>query len=399
MPMRLIAELERIRYREGQLLAARDLQDDKDFQALLRWMHTRFLHNTWGLALGLDAELVELGDSSKVVRVSPGLAYDGYGREILLTQSIEVDVPMAGGDEDFYLVIRYKVDDEFPRKPDVVAVCLPEETDPKQERPIFHPLKEQPVFFWKRRDSVRLGEEVPLACWCFDEPSGQMVFDPGVRRNARPLIRPHIGWGATKPGQTSWEEWKLNNVVIGFQVIVDTSEAGFTQTPCYFAFLQGDLWSQDVISSFILGPFESIVGESADRFTFRIMLPTGMTIEGKDVNDDLVNDDFKNHFLAIAKEQAWHVFWIGVEPRIVTFAFAGRVVSLPPADPEHRRLGPWHIQIEGEAPPRLVWVSKETVVDESEAQAKLDTWAEIQARPVIDGFWEAVHIKLHNFEG
>ena len=388
MPTRLITELERIRYCEGQLLAARDLQDDKDFEALLRWMHTRFLHNTWGIALGLDVELV---DSSKVVRVSPGLAYDCNGRELLITQPDEIAVPMMVAGGKFDLVIRYKDDVEFPRKPDVVAVCLPDEMDPQQERPIFHPLKEQPVFLWRQPEAVRLGEEIPLVRVQMDG-TGEITPNRCVRRNARPLMRPHIGRGTTKAGQTAWEEWELNDMVVGYQVTIDTSEAGFTQTPCYFAFLQGDLWSQDVLSNFIIGPFESIAEESADRFTFRIMLPPGMTVASRDVNEE-----FEDCFQNAAQAEAWYVSWIGVEPNLATFA--GRVVGLPPADAEGKRLGVWHIQLEGEDSPRLVHVSGETVVDESEAQAALDTEAEVQARPVIDGSWQATHIRLYQLEG
>ena len=34
--------------------------------------------------------------------------------------------------------------------------------------------------------------------------------------------------------------------MLGLQVKVDTSAAGFTQTPCYFVWLSGDLWSSDL---------------------------------------------------------------------------------------------------------------------------------------------------------
>jgi hypothetical protein len=74
-------------------------------------------------------------------------------------------------------------------------------------------------------------------------------------------------------------------------------------------------------------------------------------------------------------------------------------VSLPPADPAGKRLGPWHIQVKEEASPRLVWVSMETVVDDSEAEAELEAWADFRARPVMDGIWETIHIKLYNLEG
>jgi hypothetical protein len=314
MTTRLINELERIRYREGQLLAARDLQDERDFEALLRWMHTRFLHDTWGIASGLEVE--ELDDSR--VRVWPGLAYDGYGRELLLTQPATIGVPAVvandTGDTDRYLVIRYRDDAEFPRKPDVVAVCLPEEMGPNQERPTFRPLRERPVLLWKWRDAVRLGEEVPLVRY----ESGAQTLDPSVRRNARPLIRPHVGHGLALVDLESMDPWRVNTengpVQIGSQVEIDTSEAGFTQTPCYAVMTDALIQLPQAQVSLPVPVFESVADAQAEGFTYRVL-------DVREILDDLENVGMP----AINTSVQVSIFWIGVEPRIVTFA--GRVVG------------------------------------------------------------------------
>jgi len=53
-PAELQTPFDRVTYREGQLLASRDLHDDFDTAERLRRMHTRFLHYTWGIALGFS---------------------------------------------------------------------------------------------------------------------------------------------------------------------------------------------------------------------------------------------------------------------------------------------------------------------------------------------------------
>ena len=45
---------ERVTYRRGQRLEARDLHDDHRRDARLRELHVRHLHDTWGIALGFE---------------------------------------------------------------------------------------------------------------------------------------------------------------------------------------------------------------------------------------------------------------------------------------------------------------------------------------------------------
>jgi hypothetical protein len=100
---------ERLNYRNGQRLEAADLRAAQDYQiAVRRWLN-RSLY-TPGIAKGLE---VNASDTNKhKVVISPGLALDVYGREIILTAPQEifaVGVPSATPGVVFgnYLVIEY----------------------------------------------------------------------------------------------------------------------------------------------------------------------------------------------------------------------------------------------------------------------------------------------------
>jgi hypothetical protein len=310
MPTRSIAELERIRYRDGQLLTSRDLQDDRDFEALLRWMHTRFLHNTWGIAFGFDVQLMD----PSTLQISSGLAYDCYGRELLVTRAYTIDRPMMGPDEQLDLVIRYKADAEFPNKLDVVAVCQVGVPDPRQGQPIVHAIEEQPLFFWKRPTEVRIGEEIPLTRMRSDAV-GNVTLTHGVRRNARPSIRPHVGYGLAVRDITSLVPWTviLGGVAepIGSQMDIDTSEAGFTQTPCYIVTTKLLIQLPQTQVSLPVQGFGSIAASRAQMFTYRILVP-GIATMADSITSLLAVRPLMSAGISIPIKLS--VSWIGIEP-------------------------------------------------------------------------------------
>jgi hypothetical protein len=313
MLTRSIAELERIRYSEGQLLTSRDLQDNRDFEALLRWMHTRFLHNTWGIAFGLD---VQLGDHS-TLQISPGLAYDCHGREILLTRADAIDVPGMGVDEQFDLVIRYKTDAEFASRPAVVPVCLMEETDPRQGWPLYHITAEQPVFRWRRPAAVRIAEEIPLVRLQSD-PGGNVTLNRRVRRNACPLKRPHIGYGFALVDITTTDPWTVTlptgSVMIGRQIQIDTSAAAFMQTPHYIVMTELLIELPQTQLSLSVQGFESITDAQLEKFTYRLVV---LQEPGIDETSDISTSVLAGQPLVragISRPIKIAIFWIGVEP-------------------------------------------------------------------------------------
>jgi hypothetical protein len=77
----------RVHYFAGQRLTPDDLQAEQDYHRRMRYLHNRLLGQ--GVVYGLD---VTAGDGATVL-VSPGLAIDGLGREIVLTDDVHLPVP------------------------------------------------------------------------------------------------------------------------------------------------------------------------------------------------------------------------------------------------------------------------------------------------------------------
>ena len=63
----------RVTYREGQLFAVHDMEDDQRREAWLRRLHLRYLHDTWGIALGFE---VDKTNDNMSVRLKPGYAVE-----------------------------------------------------------------------------------------------------------------------------------------------------------------------------------------------------------------------------------------------------------------------------------------------------------------------------------
>jgi hypothetical protein len=293
--------LDRVTYKDGQLLTAPDLRDDWRRDERLRRLHTRCLHETWGIALGLGVTAV---NSGKALEVRPGHAVDIYGRDILLAETIQISLPASSEPEPFVLTARYREETAFRDHPDLAGLCLSGGLDPRHERPRFS---------WRRPEDVLFGPEVPLVQVFIVDDTVEGKPDFRVRRNARPLVRPHRGYGITEPGRTGWQLWGSDDEgALGLEVVVDTSEAGFTRKPVYFASLEGDfstpdhpdLWPSGSRTIFFLDAFTFITDVKPDGFIFRIILrgtqfPIGI------------------HFPADkdeAEERQWSVCWHGLEP-------------------------------------------------------------------------------------
>ena len=205
----------RIRHYQGERLRARDLQDEHANLAWMRGLHVVALHDTWGISLGFDAHYLVEQNGRRSVLVTPGFAYDYHGREILLAQSQRVYAPSVSGGIE--LVMRYE--EALGGDRDELLPC------PSG--------RERPAFVWRRAGETRLGLEIPLlGITAEGEP------DLSVRRYAQPMVRPHMSSGLTAPEQYWWN-WTgpavLNVPLISFQTWVDTSAAGFVQTPAYQA--------------------------------------------------------------------------------------------------------------------------------------------------------------------
>ncbi len=94
-----LSKLRRVRYFDGRLLTARDFETEQHYFREKSRRHNLFLHGA-GIACGLTVSL-ESGD----VRVEPGYALDGYGREVSVPEPAKLRLPVSG--DLVYLCVQY----------------------------------------------------------------------------------------------------------------------------------------------------------------------------------------------------------------------------------------------------------------------------------------------------
>jgi hypothetical protein len=293
---------DRVTYHDGQLLATADLRDDQRRAVRFRRLHVRYMHETWGIALGL--KVVAALDNSAVV-VAPGYAVDADGRDIVLARAARVPVPEEVGPQRFVLTLSYQEDAAYRTMADLTGLCLGSDADLRRE---------QPVVTWRRPEDVRFGPQVPLVQVGVAQGTIQGALDFRVRRYARPLVRPHAGWGASELGRTGWQDWQDGGQqALGLETVVDTAEAGFTKTPYYFVLLQGDFsnkkgepiatldyWPAGTEPAFFGPPAGFISAAARDSFTYRLIggtFPFGTPATANQ-----------------AEQRGWRIFWLGLEP-------------------------------------------------------------------------------------
>jgi hypothetical protein len=301
MPDDLEIPFDRITYRDGQLLTALDLGDEHRREARLRRLHSRYLHETWGIALGFEVQKEGTG----AVVVGPGYAVDGMGRDLLLAEGMHLPVPNVPGQqtpETFVLTMSYQEDAALHHCPALAHLCLGNGLDPCIERPRFS---------WHKQDEVRFGPHVPLVQVAVLQGVIQGGLDFRVRRNARPLVRPHIGWGATEPGRTGWRGWQVQvRMPLGIETVVSTAEAGFTSTPHYFALLHGSIaldTPMDESLSLLLHINAQPSQQESVRFLDNLSFIT-----------DTAQDKFTYRLIGLspqmAEQRQMYISWFGVEP-------------------------------------------------------------------------------------
>jgi hypothetical protein len=88
----------------GRLLTAEDFQAEQQYFREKHRLHNRLLHG-FGVVTGLEVSIDKRSKSKGVIRVRPGMAIDCVGREIILSEHLEISVP-AGADVK-YVCIRY----------------------------------------------------------------------------------------------------------------------------------------------------------------------------------------------------------------------------------------------------------------------------------------------------
>ncbi len=222
---------DRPRWFPGQLLTAEDLTAAQDVDTNLRRLHHRMLHG-WGIAAGL-AVTGRRGQAE--VTVGPGYALDAEGRELVLPGPVTKPVPPVAGGADggprrYTLVLRWT--------PDADAVVVDRPGLCATEGAVRR--SDEPTLEWVEPGAVKVGLDVALAevrvqsCRLVDPP------DPASRRLLNPPPTPYTATGSTPAGETGWQVLTdEDGTVWAVTVTVDTSEAGFGDTPTYLARVAG----------------------------------------------------------------------------------------------------------------------------------------------------------------
>jgi hypothetical protein len=190
----ILEPIDRIAFLDGQTLSARDFNDQWRNEARYRAMHNRYLHRTWGIALGLEASIAAGG---RAAVVEPGYAIDSAGNDVLLLGQKEVAVPDLPLAQVFMLAIA------------AGGVCE----------------------WWPAKAWVT-GPHVPLlAAWAQNGAmAGAVDFD--VRRYAHSMAIPRMAAGSTEARHTRWKAGA--GPAVWIEAVVDTSDGGFVASPQYF---------------------------------------------------------------------------------------------------------------------------------------------------------------------
>jgi hypothetical protein len=266
-------DLQRLRHVSGELLRSRDFRDAVAGEAELLWWHQRAVHDSFGIASGLEVELA--ADAASVL-VAPGVAFDCFGRALQVTSPRTIPLPSEAND-GMTLLLRYQSD--------AGNSCAGAE------------------LVWRTSARVDARAGVPLALL---DPNAVPSLRPAAART-RPLARPRVAAGATRPDGTAWEPFALSGsserAADGIEVRIDTRAAGFTVKPCYFAALHWPgLDSRSFPVTLIRAlSLQYVERTAADGFTFRIW--TFLGVRGATPAASLV---------AFARREQLYVSWLGV---------------------------------------------------------------------------------------
>lgn len=103
-----MADIKRLHYYDHQYLREHDFTAEQTYHRDMRHLHNRSLH-VWGIVNGLE---VNAPDNS-TIEISPGMAIDNLGREIVLSEKETIPVNLALNDKR-YLVICFREEQTDP---------------------------------------------------------------------------------------------------------------------------------------------------------------------------------------------------------------------------------------------------------------------------------------------
>ena len=304
-PLRRVAP-ERLKHELGEALLRRDIADQSAQDDQLRWWHTRALHGAWGIAEGLNVSGVAPGSTAKL---SAGVAFDLFGRELVLDRVQRIPVPETA--DEFLLVISYD-------RP--LAGCEPPAGACQSSVVAASGVR----LGWMLRRTFAPAFGVPLAILNEDDTCPPKFARPYVR----PQTRPTIGHGVVTISSQHFTPWreKLGGepFQLGWEFAIDTRAAGFTRPPYYFAEISVPVKDAPLDLIYFVGRHHLADGRR-DRFSVRYFSSTRDRIGGSDPFYADLSDDaflrFATVYTGNEKEGDFEfdvplrISWIGVEPR------------------------------------------------------------------------------------
>jgi hypothetical protein len=341
--------IERLRFFDGERLAAEDLQGIDDFNRSMRQLHNVSLHKP-GIANGYA---VTGAKGDRQVTIGPGYAIDAQGQEIVLSAPLTLPVPPVAGPTSYYLTLSYPTNAALQQTiaETRVGVCVPAGVVR---------LREEPLFCWVALAQTTTGYAATSPALALDLATNMKLvvcrvdilncqinaIDVSQRINARPTPLVHISSG--RQPLTSWEADKQANELLGgknfvaAQTQVDTSCGRFRTTPQYIARLArrsipnatssgtagagpGDANTEQEASNEKLLDLLFHVSqtwiekEKIDSFTLKIALPIWLfqtTANARGATDSKEGSPPAPISIEEISQQsngAWNVLWVGIE--------------------------------------------------------------------------------------
>ena len=307
-----IPALKRPSFFDGQRLTAADLVNAQTYHRELRWLHNRCLHN-WGIVLGF-AVTGKRGQRS--VQVQAGFALDCKGRELILTEGLEMAIPAVagapdGGSASYYLTVSYVKDEKLTAEMRV-GMCKTEGAVRRSEKPLLR---------WQDPDGdFQHGRDVVLASIQVENCQLAANVSAAERRDAIPAQQPYVAAGQTTVGETTWQLWPNDEDPVGVSTMVNTASAGFRVTPRYQAHVVGDRFyapepdsdDVDVQVPIVVDGYAQVIAPTAVSFELVVTLPQGLVVSDDFLNPPgiVLTQDFMDR---LRDELGWSVVWMGVE--------------------------------------------------------------------------------------
>jgi hypothetical protein len=247
---------ERLQWFDGSALTERDLADAVAFESRMLELHVQGIHRTWGVAHGLT---ITLSNDAREVLVAPGFAYTCRGEALIVAELTRAALPgnAGAGTYDLLLVPPAPPEKEACERPVTCTGDAIVQRASLRWEPAASPSAAGPPLLGP---AVRLGWEIPIAR--FRRLASGVLVGPDMsqRRVARGLVRPHVAFGVTRPNELSWQ---LGTAELS--ATVDTSGAGFSARPFYFATLGSAAWPAGVV-----GPFIALGQATASSFQVQV---------------------------------------------------------------------------------------------------------------------------------